>query len=333
MATLDSGATATEPAPEPQPTPYRISTITFNGDLNVYIQGMCFYEHATLVPLTTDLSGFVWIEYWNKGEQKTRGTFPKRKVQSKRGSKKKATAAGAAATAAATVVNETDGGGGGADTTEKPKNKSFDNQTSMYYRMMPNYIPHVKLFKNGNIHITGLRTIDDGMRILTNIKEEIERIFHTISQEILLKPEDIQKINISKPIIRLINSDFHIPFKIRRKELHQLLIDAPYHNICSFQPGTYPGVKLEYYWNPNNEKKDGCCRCAKPCFGKANSKNAQECKKVTVAIFDSGSILITGATSHGQVDDAYRFICEVIMSHRDYLKKNLPKLPGGAAAP
>lgn len=313
---------------DPQPTPYRISTITFNGDLNVYIHGLCFYEHATLMPLESSESGFVWIECWSKGEQKTRGTFPKRKVQSKRGTKKKAVAAPAEDTKQeAGAAGAETGAGAAAAPTEKPKNKSFDNQTSMYYRIEPNYIPHVKLFKNGNIHITGLRTIDHGMAILEYIRTEIHRIFHGITQDILQKPEDITKMVVSRPIIRLINSDFHIPFKIRRKELHQLLIEAPYYNICSFQPGTYPGVKLEYYWNANNEKKDGCCRCTKPCFGKGNTKNAQECKKVTVAIFDSGSILITGATSHVQVDDAYRFICGVIMGHRDYLKKSLPKLP------
>lgn len=293
-------AMETPATPEERPTPYRISTITFNGDLNVYIQGSCFYDYVNLVPVG-ESQGFVWMECWVQGEQQIRGVFPKRKVQSKRSNKK-------------------------PEKTEKPRNKSFDNQISMYYWFQTGYIPHVKLFKNGNIHITGLRNTDDGHTILEHTKGEIERIYHSITNTILQKPENIDKLMVSNPVIRLINSDFHIPFKIRRKELHQLLIEAPYHNICSFQPGTYPGVKLEYYWNCNNEKKDGCCRCLKPCFGKATGKNTNECKKVTVAIFDSGSILITGATTHRQVEDAYQYICQVIFTHKEYLKKVPPKV-------
>lgn len=294
----------------PTPTPYRISTITFNGDLNVYLRRELFFHNASMA-LTPGDVGFVWMECWMNGTQNIRGIFPKKKTQSKA---KRST-----------------------DTTEKtaPKNKSFDNQISMYYRFRPDYIPHVKLFKNGNIHITGLRSVEDGMVILEKTKMEMETIYKEHPKLLVgdasagTKDEsigDISKLVITNPIVRLINSDFQIPFKIRRKELHQMLIAPPYNTICSFQPGTYPGVKLEYYWNILNNQKDGCCRCATPCFGKKHAHNNGQCKKVTVAIFDSGSILITGATSHEQVKDAYQYICKVIMDNSDYLKKNIPVL-------
>lgn len=291
-----------------EPTPYRISTITFNGDLNVYLRRDVFFQNATMASAVND-TGFVWMECWMNGEQNVRGVFPKKKTQSK-----------AKRSADATVE------------PVAPKNKSFDNQISMYYRFRQDYIPHVKLFKNGNIHITGLRSIEDGMVILEKTKIDIATIYET-DPSILVgmggdggDNGDISKLVVSNPIVRLINSDFQIPFKIRRKELHQLLIAQPYNTICSFQPGTYPGVKLEYYWNTTNEQKDGCCRCATPCFGKKHSHINGQCKKVTVAIFDSGSVLITGATSHEQVKDAYAYICRVIMDNRDYLKKNVPVL-------
>jgi len=291
------------------PTPYRISTITFNGDLNVYLRRELFFHNASMA-LTPEETGFVWMECWMNGIQNIRGIFPKKKTQSK-----------AKRTTDATAETST------------PKNKSFDNQISMYYRFRPDYIPHVKLFKNGNIHITGLRSVEDGMVILEKTKIEMESIYKEHPKLLVGTIDgdtesigDISKLVITNPIVRLINSDFQIPFKIRRKELHQLLIAPPYSTICSFQPGTYPGVKLEYYWNLQNEKKDGCCRCATPCFGKKHTHNNGQCKKVTVAIFDSGSILITGATSHEQVKDAYTYICNVIMDNRDYLKKNIPVL-------
>ena len=295
-------------ASTPTPTPYRISTITFNGDLNVYIRRDVFFQNATVTENDGE-EGFAWMECWMNGNQHIRGIFPKKKTQSK--TKRTATA------------TTTTGAAEGAEPAQ-PKNKSFDNQISMYYRFRKEYIPHVKLFKNGNIHITGLRSIEDGTFILEQTKGEIERIYKDDPTILVDDAGDITKLVVSNPIVRLINSDFQIPFKIRRKELHQLLIAPPYNTICSFQPGTYPGVKLEYYWNIRNEQKDGCCRCATPCFGKKHANG--QCKKVTVAIFDSGSVLITGATSHEQVKDAYAYICDVIMTHTDYLKKNIPVL-------
>jgi TATA-box binding protein (TBP) (component of TFIID and TFIIIB) len=285
---------------QPAPTPYRISTITFNGDLNAYIRGNVFFQHVSVCPIGSSDAGFVWVECWMNGVQHVRGVYPKKKKSTKRAVKKE-------------------------DEATSTRSKSFDNQTSMYFQFKRDYMPHVKLFKNGNIHVTGLRCIEDGTRVLEILSEEVKRIFNQCDKKVLVE-EDISKLSVSNPVVRLINSDFELPFKIRRKELHQLLIAPPYNNICSFQPGTYPGVKLEYYWNKTHSLQDGCCRCEKPCFGKGTGKSKGDCKKVTVAIFDSGSVLITGATSHPQVDDAYRYICKVILDNTNYLKKTIPVL-------
>lgn len=282
-----------------QPTKYRISTITFNGDLNAYIRGNVFFNHLSVLPKGSTDSGFVWVECWMNGVQHVRGEYPKKRKTTKR------------------TKNATGEDG------KVTKNKSFDNQTSMYFQFKPEYIPHVKLFKNGNIHVTGLRRIEDGTHILEQMATEVRRVFQECDKSVLVE-EDVSKLQISNPVVRLINSDFEMPFKIRRKELHQLLISPPYNNICSFQPGTYPGVKLEYYWNKTHSQQDGCCRCEKPCFGKGTGKSKGDCKKVTIAVFDSGSVLITGATSHQQVEDAYQYICKVVMDNTDHLKKSIP---------
>lgn len=287
------------------PTKYRISTITFNGDLNAYIRGNIFFEHVHIHPKDAGETGFVWVECWMNGVQHVRGEYPKKKKSTKRATKN---------------TEETEGSGKASTST---RSKSFDNQTSMYFQFQTGYIPHVKLFKNGNIHVTGLRCIEDGTRLLEMMSTEVKRIFDECDKNILVE-DDIQKLHISNPEVRLINSDFELPFKIRRKELHQLLIAPPYNNICSFQPGTYPGVKLEYYWNKTHTKQDGCCTCEKPCFGKGTGKSKGDCKKVTIAIFDSGSVLITGATSHQQVEDAYKYICKVVLDNTSYLRKTVP---------
>ena len=50
-------------------------------------------------------------------------------------------------------------------------------------------------------------------------------------------------------------------------------INDVYNNKCSFEPGRYHGVKLEYFWNSNKEKLDGICNCSKHCFGKGSGKD------------------------------------------------------------
>lgn len=129
----------------------------------------------------------------------------------------------------------------------------------------------------------------------------------------------------------MINSDFKIyynkemqeKFNIKRKELHNILISNKYNNKSSFQPGIYQGVKLEYYWNKSNTSCDGICKCSINCFGKNTGNGNGNCKKVTIAIFESGSILITGGITFEQVEEAYKFICNVINDNKKLIKKQI----------
>jgi hypothetical protein len=130
----------------------------------------------------------------------------------------------------------------------------------------------------------------------------------------------------------MINTDFKIynnelcseRFSIKRKELHNILIGQKYNNKSSFQPGIYQGVKLEYFWNTTNIEKNGICACTNNCFGKNTGDGNGNCKKVTVAVFESGSILITGGVTFQQVDDAYNYICNVIKENLVSIHKQTP---------
>ena len=58
----------------------------------------------------------------------------------------------------------------------------------------------------------------------------------------------------------MINTDFKIfkdiehtsNFSIKRRTLHTILIND-YNMIARFDPSTYPGVKIEYWWNDKND--------------------------------------------------------------------------------
>ena len=56
------------------------------------------------------------------------------------------------------------------------------------------------------------------------------------------------------------------------------------------------------------------------------------CKKITISVFQSGKVLVTGATTFNQVNDAYHFICNVIIDNCKAIQWFAPILPSVAAA-
>jgi len=276
-------------------TPYRVSTITCNANIcgtqnKINLDLSLLYEHITI----SEDHGFIWIQYLKEDNDNFRGIYPKKKRKSKK------------------------------DSTKKNK---FDNQVTVIYKIDSTYMPNIKIFKNGNIQFTGIRHHKDSENIVNGIIEEIKRI-HVINNNILFE-SDINSLTYSNFKIRMINTDFKVyinkalteNYHIRRKELHKLLISDLYNNKCSFQPGIYQGVKLEFFWNSTNLINDGLCRCKTHCFGKASGIGTGNCKKVTVAIFESGSILITGGISFNQVDDAYKYICDILKKHEKTIRR------------
>jgi TATA-box binding protein (TBP) (component of TFIID and TFIIIB) len=271
-------------------TDYKVSTITCNADLGVYINLDILYENFKLD------DKFVWIYYPKITDRiNTRGIYPKKKRTPKKDSIKK---------------------------------NLFDNQVTTIFKINDNYYPNLKVFKNGNIQITGIKEKDIVKDIIDLIINQIKLIYE-ITPEIIVN-NDIEIISFNKFVIRMINTDFksylnntmETKFLIRRKILHKILISETYNNKCSFEPGRYHGVKLEYFWNSNKDKLNGICVCPKHCFGKGTGHGDNNCKKITIAIFESGSVLITGGISFEQIDEAYKYITHILNAHKTEIQKS-----------
>lgn len=271
-------------------TDYKVSTITCNVDLGVTIHLGILYEKFDI----GDKSKFIWIYYpkYPEGENK-RGVYPKKQRKVK-----------------PTIVKKT----------------SFDNQVTFLYKA-DNY-PNLKIFKNGNIQLTGVKNKDDVNKIVEDVIEEIKKIYENF-REITTTEDFEKKIGFNNFHIRMINTDFKTfmdkdltnKFVIRRKVLHKILMSDDYNNKCSFEPGKYHGVKLEFFWNMNKSYQDGICKCSDNCFGKGDGNGDKKCKKITIAIFESGSVLITGGVSFNQINDAYNYITKVFKDNRNEIKK------------
>jgi len=274
-------------------TPYKVSTITCNVDIGINIDLITLYDNFRI----GGKSNFVWI-YYPKiiDRDNKKGEYPKKKRNVK------------------------------SATTKKT---SFDNQVTVLYKS-DNY-PNLKIFKNGNIQLTGVKDEKIVKIIVDEIIDEIKRIYKE-KPEISLTTDFKDKIGFTNFHIRMINTDFKsygdsefkTKFLIRRKVLHKILIGDLYNNKCSFEPGKYHGVKLEFFWNSMKNKKEiqnGICSCSDYCFGKGSGIGNKNCKKITVAIFESGSVLITGGISFEQIDAAYNYITKIFESHKDEIRK------------
>jgi len=112
----------------------------------------------------------------------------------------------------------------------------------------------------------------------------------------------------------LINSDFDIGFKINREKLHRLVTDSGYYS--SFEPIIYPGVNIKYYYNVNNPSQNGICQCNCICNGKGHNNN---CKKITIAVFNSGKALVTGGRNIKEINTAHNFITTLIEENKGLL--------------
>lgn len=175
---------------------------------------------------------------------------------------------------------------------KKAQKKSFYNQSTIHV-IHDNKIMNVKLFNNGKIQITGLKGINQGPELVQKLIEYLQ---------------DLSILDYSTKLINhklvLINSDFDIGYEINRDVLHKEIIEIGMYS--SYEPCIYPGVNIKYFMNTNNF--NGICNCLEMCNGKGRADGDGDCKKVTIAVFKSGKIIITGGQDTCQLETAYRFI-------------------------
>jgi TATA-box binding protein (TBP) (component of TFIID and TFIIIB) len=191
---------------------------------------------------------------------------------------------------------------------KQSKKKAFYNQITIVVQPEIGFKNNIKLFNNGSISMTGLKKIEHGKISVGILLEKIKSVYHSSS---------IVKYNIE-----LINSDFRIDYEIKRNELHKLLIND-YKIFSSYEPCIYPGVNSKFYWNRkyDNHEYIGRCYCTTSCSGKGRGDGNGDCKVITIAAFQSGSIIITGANNIEQIDIAHDFITKLFNQHKERLKQ------------
>lgn len=190
----------------------------------------------------------------------------------------------------------------------KKEKSNFYNQTTMIVRCLhdekllfdhnkkigkktkkPIKTTNIKIFQNGAVQLTGCKSIEGFYQVLGIVCRELTKIrgipnkkFDTITKiSFVSKPESLTLNNILRPRIAMINSDYNIGYSIDRDQLHSILKD-----VSIFEPDKHAPVNIKY------EYKDR--------------------KKISIFVFESGAIVITGVNNSNQIVKAYNYINTVI---------------------
>ena len=203
---------------------------------------------------------------------------------------------------------------------KKKDNDNFYNSCSIIVKgNLQTKCVNIKLFNNGKITLTGAKAEIDGYNstcvLLNEMKKEPEIFLDIENQDI------IDNLKIDNYKITMINSDFNTKFKIDLLKLLSILNNNEKDLFTKFNPEKYRGLIIGYYWNLNKPKQDGKCLCKSKCNGKGNGNGDGECKKITISVFKSGSVIITGGRLVKQIEDAYSTINEIFKDNYHEINK------------
>jgi TATA-box binding protein (TBP) (component of TFIID and TFIIIB) len=195
-------------------------------------------------------------------------------------------------------------------TNRKITNKSFFNQSTLVVRRA---IPggykevNIKLFGNGSVQMTGINSEEFAKETLEWLIQECGKL----SETPFTKPPVVNKMNI-----QMINSDFSLGVPLHSEVIHEILRDR-YGLFSIFEKTLYQGVDTKYYYNTSRSRDaiPGVCDCEKVCSGQGKGDAPGECKRITISIFQTGNIIITGARNMDQIYEAYEFINKVFDKH------------------
>jgi TATA-box binding protein (TBP) (component of TFIID and TFIIIB) len=202
-------------------------------------------------------------------------------------------------------------------TNRKITSKSFFNQSTIVLRRKitdddeKNDGSHhwkevnVKLFANGGIQMTGVTSEPFARRAMEWLLQTIQ----SLPESPFPSPPSIERFSI-----QLINTDYALNKFINQDALHKILINE-YNLFSMLEKTIYQGVNTKFFYNTRDPGL-GICQCKQFCKGQGTGEGEGECKRITMSIFRTGRIIITGARQIHQIEAAYEFLNRVFDRHQ-----------------
>jgi TATA-box binding protein (TBP) (component of TFIID and TFIIIB) len=182
-------------------------------------------------------------------------------------------------------------------TKKKTKSYNFQNSITLEVMVRPGKTVHFKLFTNGAVQVAGCKTLEEGntgFNVLFKRLEEHVAIYNKDTQQM----QDISfiegPINMSSLKINLINVNFDISFHINRDNLYHTLLKQDVK--CFYERCKHAAVSIKH-----------------PVEGKV--------KPVSIFVFESGSVVITGSTNETHILEGYKRTLELLHGNKKDIYK------------
>jgi TATA-box binding protein (TBP) (component of TFIID and TFIIIB) len=160
---------------------------------------------------------------------------------------------------------------------------------------------NMKIFKNGSVQMSGCKSI-------TNVNIALNKLLYRLSEvkAIFENGQIIEKSFIEEPNnltvkhfkIDMINSNYKVNMQLNRDRLYELLIKKKIKS--TYEPSIRACVIIKYTPLADNTEQ----------------------KEISIFIFQKGNIIITGARSKSHILQAYNYMNEILLSHKDEISKN-----------
>jgi len=217
---------------------------------------------------------------------------------------------------------------------KKKKSKAFQNQMTVEIKPdlkeYPNSKISVKIFKNGSIQMSGIKNITACNTVLNKLinilKQELGIIVDgkIVDIKFVDNPDNILVKNFK---IDMINSGFKMSYEINRKNLYNILLEK---NVESrFEPAIHAGVNIKFY--PKKEEEiltaglsgeiDNILLDTMKVNIKTKLEKKKGPKKVSIFVFESGNVIITGAKNISHILQSYSYIYNFLEDNKDLIEK------------
>lgn len=166
-----------------------------------------------------------------------------------------------------------------------------------------------KIFHNGSLNFTGLKNV----RYIVHMVRYMLMYLKSLDGVIKTKG----KLVITDAKISMINTDYKLGFRVRQKSLNEYLQNYSERiKMATFKPDNYNGVKINFICNLPEANSDNT---------KITRKGVRKTEgEITISVFNTGSIIITGGNNIKNTMYAYRWINTFFDKHREqFLRPNL----------
>jgi TATA-box binding protein (TBP) (component of TFIID and TFIIIB) len=207
-------------------------------------------------------------------------------------------------------------------TKKSKKQKNFYNCGTFIVCLSKYKTANVKIFNNGQLQLTGVPSPNDGRTSM----ELVLNFLKSIPNSAIMKdstPDTAGNYSIQNYNTVMINTYFNYNFNINREVLYEILLKR--YKLCAVFDSEYPGVRIYYYYHEKtvNTSFESTCKCSTKCKGEGNGFGSNNCRKLSIAIFQSGKAIIAGGCSDIKpIQCAYDFINKILKQIVLEIKKN-----------